>query len=149
MSASELVAALDSPGGWQRDMVQFLLVERGDKSVCPALRQMASENSAGRNAAASSLHARRLGGLTPTLSKPLFAMSIPGVRRNAVRLCESSLKSAPELGPSIAKLIDDRIRRCACKSPARSANGTIRARATRSAGSRWRINTSLIFSPPR
>ena len=33
---------LDHPNGWRRDMAQQLLVERGDKSVVPALRKLAT-----------------------------------------------------------------------------------------------------------
>jgi hypothetical protein len=41
MSASELVASLDNPNGWQRDTAQRLLVERQDKqSVKPLERLM-------------------------------------------------------------------------------------------------------------
>jgi putative membrane-bound dehydrogenase-like protein len=107
MSPSELVAALDSPGGWQRDMVQFLLVERGDKSVIPALAKLAqeSERPAARLQALCTLDG--LGGLTPALLETTLGDKHPGVRRNAVRLCEQFLKSAPELGPKIAALIGD------------------------------------------
>ena len=41
-SGSQLVALLSHPNGWRRDMAQQLLVERGDKSVVPALRKVAS-----------------------------------------------------------------------------------------------------------
>ena len=34
--------SLSHPNGWRRDMAQQLLVERGDKSVVPALRKLAS-----------------------------------------------------------------------------------------------------------
>ncbi len=107
MNSNELVAALDSPGGWQRDLVQFLLVERGDKSVIPALEKMARENPV----AETRLHALcvldGLAGLTPAIVGAALRDKHPGVRRNAVRLCESLLKSAPELGPRIAELVDD------------------------------------------
>jgi putative membrane-bound dehydrogenase-like protein len=107
MSAAELVTALDSPGGWQRDLVQFLLVERGDKSVVPALQQMAAKNARAETRLQALCALDGLGGLAPTLLDTALRDQHPGVRRNAVRLCESFLKSAPELGPSIAKLIDD------------------------------------------
>ena len=35
-------SCLSHPNGWRRDMAQQLLVERGDKSVVPALRKLAS-----------------------------------------------------------------------------------------------------------
>jgi putative membrane-bound dehydrogenase-like protein len=107
MSPSELVAALDSPGGWQRDMVQFMLVERGDKSVIPALQKLAqeSERPAARLQALCTLDG--LGGLTPAILETALGDKHPGVRRNVVRLCEQFLKSAPELGKRMAELIGD------------------------------------------
>ena len=39
---AQLVSMLTHPNGWRRDMAQQLLVERGDTSVVPALRKMAS-----------------------------------------------------------------------------------------------------------
>jgi mono/diheme cytochrome c family protein len=40
-SSTNLVALLSHPNGWRRDMAQQLLVERGDKTVVPALRTLA------------------------------------------------------------------------------------------------------------
>ncbi|HXY35634.1 MAG TPA: PVC-type heme-binding CxxCH protein, partial [Planctomycetaceae bacterium] len=107
MNSDELVAALDSPGGWQRDMVQFMLVERGDKSVIPALAKMAAENSRAQTRLQALCALDGLNGLTPALLETALRDKHPGVRRNAVRLCESFLKSAPELGLRIAELIGD------------------------------------------
>jgi putative heme-binding domain-containing protein len=107
MSASELVEALDSPGGWQRDMAQFLLVERGDRSVIPALAKLAADNPRAETRLQALCTLDGLGGLTPPLLEAALRDKHPGVRRNSVRLCESFLKSAPELGPRIAELIGD------------------------------------------
>jgi putative membrane-bound dehydrogenase-like protein len=107
MSPTELVDALDSPGGWQRDLVQFMLVDRGDKSVIPALTKMASDNSRPETRLQALCTLDGLGGLTSSLLETALHDKHPGVRRNAVRLCEGLLKSAPELGPKIAELIGD------------------------------------------
>ena len=40
-SAAQLVGRLSHPNGWWRDTAQQLLVQRGDKSVVPALKQLA------------------------------------------------------------------------------------------------------------
>ena len=40
LNATELVAALDSPSGWQRDTAQRLLVERQDKAAVPGLNEL-------------------------------------------------------------------------------------------------------------
>jgi putative membrane-bound dehydrogenase-like protein len=107
MNSSELVAALDSPGGWQRDLVQFMLVERGDKSVIPELQKMAQENSRAETRLQALCALDGLAGLTPAVLEVSLHDKHPGVRRNAVRMCESFLKTAPELGPRIAELIGD------------------------------------------
>ncbi|MBI3864601.1 MAG: HEAT repeat domain-containing protein, partial [Planctomycetia bacterium] len=39
LSTEELVAALDSPSGWQRDLAQQLIIERRDKSAIPLLEK--------------------------------------------------------------------------------------------------------------
>ena len=48
-----------------------------------------------------------LKGLTPAILAKALHDAHPGVRRNAVRLCEPFLKTAPELGEGIAALADD------------------------------------------
>ncbi len=40
-TSSELVAALSHANGWRRDTAQRLLIERGDRAVVPALRDLA------------------------------------------------------------------------------------------------------------
>ncbi len=44
-ASAQLVQLLSHPNGWRRDMAQQLLVERGDKSVVPALRKLASSSA--------------------------------------------------------------------------------------------------------
>src|SRR5258708_36585747 len=44
LTTAELVAALDSPSGWQRDMAQMMLVWRNDKSAVEILEKQARES---------------------------------------------------------------------------------------------------------
>jgi putative membrane-bound dehydrogenase-like protein len=127
-STEELVAALDTPGGWQRDTVQFMLIQRGDQNAIPALVKMAAEcpRAEARLQALCTLDG--LKGLSAAILTKALHDAHPGVRRNAVRLCEPFLKAAPELGEDIA---------------------TIQKRATRLAEWRWPISKSRTFSPPR
>src|SRR5258707_7454598 len=53
LDTAGLVAALDSPSGWQRDVAQQLLIERHDKAAIPLLESQA----AGSPRAAGRLHA--------------------------------------------------------------------------------------------
>jgi putative membrane-bound dehydrogenase-like protein len=102
-----LVAALDSPSGWQRDTAQQLLVRKRDKSAVPLLEKLALEckRPLGQLHALCTLDG--LGALKPALLRKALADSHPGVRRHAVRLCESNLARSPELGTALLKLQGD------------------------------------------
>ena len=92
MSTAELVAALDSPSGWQRDLAQMMLIWKQDKSAVPLLERLVTQS---RNPLAR-LHAlctldglNTLGDINPTnlvLLKQAQTDSEPGVRRHGVRL---------------------------------------------------------------
>ena len=56
---AQLVQLLSHPNGWRRDMAQQLLVERGDKSVVPALRKLAASARRRPRAPESAVGARR------------------------------------------------------------------------------------------
>ena len=43
-ASAQLVPVLAHPNGWRRDLAQQLLVERGDKSVVPAVRKLLQSN---------------------------------------------------------------------------------------------------------
>ena len=149
MSTPDLVAALDSPGGWQRDMVQFMLVQRHDSAAIPPLVQHGRRHAAAGNPLASPVHARRARRLTPAILDGRLCTT--RIRASAATPCafrEPFLKTRSGIGrgncrawPTIPT------RKSACRSPARWANGTIRARAMPSAGSPSPISKSPIFSP--
>jgi putative membrane-bound dehydrogenase-like protein len=107
LSTAELVAALDSPNGWQRDRAQQLLVWRQDKSAVPLLEKRAvdSERPLCRLHALCTLDG--LHALTPALVRRALRDPHPGVRRHAVRLCEPFLTSTPDLGESLPPLAAD------------------------------------------
>ena len=44
LDTAGLVAALDSPSGWQRDLAQQMLVQKQDKSAAPLLEKMARDS---------------------------------------------------------------------------------------------------------
>ncbi len=110
MDTSQLVAQLDSPSGWQRDLVQRMLIWRNDRSVIPALESMA--RSAPRPLAR--LHALctldGLASLSPSLLAAALADVHPGVRRHALRLAEPQLRTLGEqatpLTAAVAACID-------------------------------------------
>ncbi len=107
LDTAGLVAALDSPNGWQRDTVQQLLLQRKDLTAAPLLEKLVREN----RRAVCRLHALctldGLGALKPEVLKLALADAHPGIRRHAIRLCETQFRTAPELGPAVLVLQSD------------------------------------------
>lgn len=105
-----LVAALDSPNGWQRDMVQQMLLWRADQAAIAPLEKLAG--SAERPE--TRLHALcTLDGLS-ALSVERVAKAIddphPGVRRHALRLADAFLAGGANgdaLAPAIGRRMED------------------------------------------
>ncbi len=109
LDTADLVAALDSSGGWQRDTVQQLLVARNDKSAVPSLESQAHNS---RNALCRLHSLATLAGLA-ALAENVVIKALndehPGVRRHAVGLVESLPESrSPELFNAVLKLKADR-----------------------------------------
>jgi putative membrane-bound dehydrogenase-like protein len=107
LDVAGLVAALDSPSGWQRDMAQMLLVRRANLSAGPLLERLLrdAERPLTRLSALCTLDG--VGGLTPEAVQRGMKDRHPGVRRHAVRLSERLLKRYADVGPAVLKLVDD------------------------------------------
>jgi putative heme-binding domain-containing protein len=86
LDTAGLVAALDSPSGWQRDVAQQLLVERQDRAAVPLLEKQAADcpRAEGRLHALATLAG--FGAVRETILVKALADQHPGVRRHAVRL---------------------------------------------------------------
>lgn len=95
INSAELVAQLDSSNGWQRDLVQQLIIDLGDVAVVDALRQQAirSTNPLCRLHSLCTLDGLK-SGLTPDLLLSALKDSDSGVRRHAVRLLETFAAAA-------------------------------------------------------
>jgi mono/diheme cytochrome c family protein/glucose/arabinose dehydrogenase len=105
---AQLVAHLESPNGWWRDSAQHLLVWRGDKSVAPALTEMARSNP---NPLAR-IHAlwtlEGLGELHPAFLRVKLADANPRVRVAAIRASETLFKEGEKsLVPDLLALRKD------------------------------------------
>jgi mono/diheme cytochrome c family protein len=106
---AELVGYLAHPNGWWRITAQRLLVERGERSVAPALRDMVRSSGDER----ARLHALwTLDGLgeadPPTITAALGDAS-PHVRAAAIRISEPWLaRSDPALHAAVTRLAADR-----------------------------------------
>jgi putative membrane-bound dehydrogenase-like protein len=107
LDTAGLAAALDSPNGWQRDTAQQLLIRRHDPAVVPLLEKQAveSERPLCRLHALCTLDG--LAALQPAILVRALKDSHPGVRRHAVRLCETRFGKAPELGSALLGLVVD------------------------------------------
>jgi putative membrane-bound dehydrogenase-like protein len=107
LDTAGLVAALDSPNGWQRDMAQQMLLWKNDKTAVAPLETMAA--SAER--ATARLHALctldGLGALRAEIVSRALADNHLGVRRHAVRLSEPLLNDDPRLGKQLVAMCDD------------------------------------------
>ena len=102
-----LVAALDSPNGWQRDTAQRLLVHRADTAAVAPLRELAHHGrlAVGRVHALCALD--ELDGLTVEVLTSALSDPHPGVRRHAIRLSESLLEHSNELAEQLLQLESD------------------------------------------
>lgn len=91
LDVPELVQALDSPNGWQRDTAQRLLVERADLRAIEPLQTLVakSTNPKARLQALCTLDG--LGRVTVDDLKAALSDSHPAVREHAVRISESLL----------------------------------------------------------
>ena len=106
--SSKLVRALEHPNGWWRDTAQKLLVLRGDKSVVPALVNMARQN---KNHLAR-IHAlwtlEGLDALEPALLREKFHDNDSQVRIAAIRASETLFKKGnSSLSTDIKILAED------------------------------------------
>jgi len=88
MTTAQRVAALESPSGWQRDLLQRMLIWDNDQDAVPLLRELSkqSKNPLARLHAICTLDG--LGALTEIDILQRCADSHPGVRKHAIRLSE-------------------------------------------------------------
>ncbi len=102
-----LVAALDSPNGWQRDMAGQMLVWKKDTAAATALGKLVRE--ADRSEAR--LHAlcvlEGLGALDSTILEQALGDRHPSVRRQVLRLAEGRVNQSSVIGPRLMGMVDD------------------------------------------
>ena len=106
LATPQLVATLDSRSGWQRDLVQQLLVARKDLTAVKPLIQLtaSSPDPVVRLQALCTLDG--LGALTPERVLAALRDEHPEVRRHAVRLSEQFVDHVLLL-PALAALVED------------------------------------------
>lgn len=107
LTTPELAAALDSPNGTFRDLVQRVLDHRADQAAAPALQKIVreSEHPAARAQALSALDV--LGAADDASILHALADAHPGVRAQAVRVAEPRLSENAEVGRAVLALAKD------------------------------------------
>ena len=133
LGTKELVQSLASPGGWERDTAQQLLVWRNDPAAVELLQKTAAEspNALARLHALCALDG--MGALKPDVAAAATRDAAPGVRRNALRLLEPRARTRRKSSKRPPSSPTTRTRKSGCNWPARWASGT-----TRGPGRRWR-----------
>ena len=87
LNAAALVKEISSPLFWRRETAQRLLVERGEKSAAPRLREQLDARSDEPRDVITALHTlEQLGVLTPRDVQPLLTHADAAVRLHALRL---------------------------------------------------------------
>ncbi|MEY4939848.1 MAG: hypothetical protein RIQ93_1583, partial [Verrucomicrobiota bacterium] len=106
-AGAALVAALSSPHGWWRDTAHRLIFERQDKSLVPALENLATAAASPQARVHALWSLEGLQALEVRVIASALADPHPGVRMNAIRLAESRLETSAALREKIQALVSD------------------------------------------
>ena len=105
---SALVQTLSHPNGWWRDTAQQLLVQRGDRSVAPALTALVRSAPDWRTRLHALWTLDGLDAIEPPVVERALADANPNVRAASVRIGERWLREPGHpLAAVVLKLIDD------------------------------------------
>jgi putative heme-binding domain-containing protein len=153
-SGATLVTELASPNAWRRLTAQRLLVERRDKTIVPALKQLA-EMGATPQARLHALYTLDgLESLQPEVIVAALADAHYGVRLSALQLAERWLDKAPAVLARALKLARDRhakVRLQLAFSLGESKDGQVvpsLAQLARSDGQEPWMQTAILSSVP-
>ena len=92
LDTAGLVAALESPNGWQRDTAQRLLVERQDRRAGKPLQKLATGSERAKTRLQALCALDGLGVLNPDILRRALTDPFPAVREHALRLTEPLLQ---------------------------------------------------------
>ncbi len=107
LSSVELVAALNSSNGWQRDTAHRLLVHRDDKSAIRPLHDLLRNASRPRARVHALCVLEGIDGLTEQCLLDALADDHPAVRRHALRVGEPFLSSSHTVLDKAIELASD------------------------------------------
>jgi len=106
-SAAELVGYLEHPNRWWRLTAQRLLYQRQERSIKPALEQLAQNSKSGPGRAHALWTLEGLQILDNAIIRRALLDPEPGVREQALRLADSRLASSSELRQAVVHMTDD------------------------------------------
>ena len=105
---TQLVARLSHPNGWWRDTAQQLLILKQDRSVVPALQQLARSGSSVDARVHALWTLEGLGALDAALVRDLMKDPLPRIRIHAVRTSETLYKDGDKsFGKDYRALLED------------------------------------------
>ncbi len=107
LGPTRLVAAMESPNGWQRDTVQRLLVTAADPAAVAPLARLAERSPNPKTRVQALCTLDGLHALTPGRLRRALRDPDPRVREQAIRLSEPLLDRSPQLGRALAVLVAD------------------------------------------
>ncbi len=107
LDTAHLVAALDSPSGWQRDTVQMMLLWKNDRAAVPLLEKLALESPRPLARVHALCTLDGLDALQAKLLRKALNDEHPGVRRQAIRIAERHLSKASEFDAALLERVKD------------------------------------------
>ncbi|HTL57810.1 MAG TPA: PVC-type heme-binding CxxCH protein [Candidatus Limnocylindrales bacterium] len=107
LSTGQLVAALESPNGWQRDTAQRLLVQSHDLATVKDLEHLVGQSPNPKTRLQALRTLDGLHALTAQLLVGAIKDSHYAVRREAVALSETKFGQLPELDSRLLNLAED------------------------------------------
>lgn len=107
LSTEQLVAQLESPNGWQRDVAQQSLVQQQDATAVAPLAKLADGSTSARARIHALCTLDGLKALDADLLERALTDPHPAVRRQAVRLAEPMAAEYPQLIGRVLPLASD------------------------------------------
>ncbi len=108
MKGAQLVELLAHPNGWWRDTAQQLIVERGDRSAIPALKEKAERAPDWRTRLHAMWTLDGIDAVEPALVTKALEDSSRDVRVSAIRIAERWLNDAKHpIQAAVLKKVDD------------------------------------------
>ncbi|WP_157447552.1 PVC-type heme-binding CxxCH protein [Chthoniobacter flavus] len=102
-----LVAALESPNGWQRDTAQRLLYERNAQDAVPALKKLVTSAQSPKTRVQALATLNVLHAIDSDIVRSALHDARPEVRTEAIRVSESLADQTSDVLTALATMVDD------------------------------------------